>query len=79
MRCICAHRTGSGAIWEAQALSPLVIGGNVVAALLHPLVLGGLALSLISGYPPWHNDDRFVVALYVINLLVGYLGSGVLG
>jgi cellulose synthase/poly-beta-1,6-N-acetylglucosamine synthase-like glycosyltransferase len=58
----------------------LVIGGNVVAALVHPLFLAGFALALVSGFPPWHSDDGIVLTtLYGMNLLAGYLGSGALG
>lgn len=58
----------------------LVIGGNVVAALVHPLFLAGFALAMMSGYPPWNSeDDSIVVVLYAMNLIAGYLGSSVLG
>jgi cellulose synthase/poly-beta-1,6-N-acetylglucosamine synthase-like glycosyltransferase len=58
----------------------LVIGGNVLAALVHPLFVVAFALALMSGFSPWHSDEAFVVwALYCLNLLAGYLGSGALG
>ena len=58
----------------------LVVAGNVVAALVHPLFLGGLTISLASGYAPWQGEHGIVLAvLYVVNLLAGYLGSAVLG
>jgi hypothetical protein len=58
----------------------LVIGGNVVAALVHPLFLGGFVLAMLSGYPPWHSEYGWaVIVLYGMNLIAGYLGSGVLG
>ena len=58
----------------------LAIGGNVVAALVHPIFLTGFVFALVSGYAPWHSKDGIVVmVLYAMNLLAGYLGSGVLG
>jgi cellulose synthase/poly-beta-1,6-N-acetylglucosamine synthase-like glycosyltransferase len=58
----------------------LVIGGNVLAALVHPFFLIFLLITLTTGYIPWQSEDGAVlIALYLINLFAGYLGSGVLG
>jgi cellulose synthase/poly-beta-1,6-N-acetylglucosamine synthase-like glycosyltransferase len=57
----------------------LVVGGNVIAALLHPLFLFGIAIALASGYGLPEGGGGLLVSLYFVNLLAGYLGSGVLG
>jgi cellulose synthase/poly-beta-1,6-N-acetylglucosamine synthase-like glycosyltransferase len=57
----------------------LVVGGNVIAALLHPLFLFGIVIALASGYGLPEGGGGLLVSLYFVNLLAGYLGSGVLG
>lgn len=61
----------------------LVVGGNVLAALVHPLFLFGLAYAVTRGIPPWMAADSIAVAalavLYGVNALVGYLTSALLG
>jgi len=58
----------------------LIILGNVVAALVHPLFLLTLIASIATGSIPWQSEHGFVlIALYVLNLFAGYIGSGVLG
>ena len=57
----------------------LVIGGNVIAALVHPLFLIGIAIAVASGYGLSAGGGSVLIWLYLINLLAGYLGSGALG
>lgn len=60
----------------------LIVGGNVLAALVHPLFAGGLAYSLASGAPMWRGDSMAAViltALYGTTIAIGYLTSVFLG
>lgn len=59
----------------------LVVGGNVLAALVHPLFLAGLAVVLTQGQPAIDDGGAmsFLTVLYGINALVGYLTSALLG
>jgi hypothetical protein len=60
----------------------LIVGGNVLAALVHPLFLAGLIYSLANGAPLWHGDDPAVVvmaALYGTTIAIGYGTSAFLG
>jgi cellulose synthase/poly-beta-1,6-N-acetylglucosamine synthase-like glycosyltransferase len=59
----------------------LLVGGNVLAALVHPLFFAGWFYALISGYPTWAEDEmaRMLAACYGGNLVVGYLTSAFLG
>jgi cellulose synthase/poly-beta-1,6-N-acetylglucosamine synthase-like glycosyltransferase len=60
----------------------LIVGGNVLAALVHPLFMGGLIYSVASGAPMWRSDDVAVntlAALYGITIVVGYASSAFLG
>jgi cellulose synthase/poly-beta-1,6-N-acetylglucosamine synthase-like glycosyltransferase len=58
----------------------LTVGGNVLAALVHPLFLAGAAVCMAIGYTPWNGEQNVVLlSIYLLNLTVGYLGSGVLG
>jgi cellulose synthase/poly-beta-1,6-N-acetylglucosamine synthase-like glycosyltransferase len=56
----------------------LLVGGTVVAALVHPLFLLGIGIALSSGYR-LSDSGGILIALYLANLVAGYLGSGVLG
>lgn len=60
----------------------LVVGGNVLAALVHPLFLVGLVLLLTHGLPAGYVDDPTVAALtilYSVSAFVGYVTSALLG
>jgi cellulose synthase/poly-beta-1,6-N-acetylglucosamine synthase-like glycosyltransferase len=58
----------------------LIVLGNVAAALVHPLFLAALIAGWATGYAPWHADDGTgLIVLYILNLLAGYIGSGLLG
>lgn len=60
----------------------LVVGGNVLAALVHPLFLAGLVLTAARGLPLWSNGSVTVAALTTLyggSALVGYLTSALLG
>jgi hypothetical protein len=60
----------------------LIVGGNVLAALVHPLFMGGLIYSLASGAPMWRGDGIVVTilaALYGTTIVIGYLTSAFLG
>ena len=60
----------------------LIVGGNVLAALVHPLFMGGLIFAVASGAPPWRtNSEAFAVltAVYGVTAIIGYLTSAFLG
>lgn len=60
----------------------LVVGGNVLAALVHPLFLAGLVFATARGIPLWYDDSLAVAvlaALYSVSALVGYFTSALLG
>ncbi len=60
----------------------LIVGGNALAALVHPLFMGGLIYSVASGSPMWRGDSLAVVilaALYGTSVVIGYLTSAFLG
>lgn len=60
----------------------LVIGGNVLAALIHPLFLAGILALLTQGFPAGHVHDATLAALtvlYAISACVGYFTSALLG
>jgi cellulose synthase/poly-beta-1,6-N-acetylglucosamine synthase-like glycosyltransferase len=60
----------------------LIVGGNVLAALVHPLFLGSLIYALASGAPPWHGNGTvtaMLAALYGTIIVIGYLSSALLG
>jgi cellulose synthase/poly-beta-1,6-N-acetylglucosamine synthase-like glycosyltransferase len=60
----------------------LVVGGNALAALMHPVFLIGLIVASYSGAPPWHDDGvagAILLPLYGITAACGYLVSGGLG
>jgi cellulose synthase/poly-beta-1,6-N-acetylglucosamine synthase-like glycosyltransferase len=60
----------------------LIVGGNALAALVHPLFIGGLIYSATRGVPMWRGDSVVVpilAALYGTSVIVGYLTSAFLG
>jgi hypothetical protein len=60
----------------------LIVGGNVLAALVHPLFMAGLIYSVASGAPMWRGDSATVAllaALYGSTVIIGYLTSAFLG
>ena len=60
----------------------LIVGGNVLAALVHPLFMAGLIYSVASGDPMWRGDSTAVAilaAVYGMTVVVGYLSSAFLG
>ncbi len=60
----------------------LMVGGNVLAALVHPLFLAGLVYSVASGAPMWKGDDTqdvILAAFYGASIVIGYLTSVFLG
>jgi cellulose synthase/poly-beta-1,6-N-acetylglucosamine synthase-like glycosyltransferase len=60
----------------------LIVGGNVLAALVHPLFMGGLIYSILSGDPMWRGNGLAVTllaALYGTTIVIGYLTSAFLG
>lgn len=60
----------------------LAVGGNVLAALVHPLFLVG-AVMLVAGSSPIGADNDaatvVLVSLYSLNALIGYFTSALLG
>ncbi len=60
----------------------LVVGGSVLAALIHPLVLAGFLYSYFAGLPFFGNNGPLITTLawiYGIALAAGYLTSIYLG
>jgi hypothetical protein len=60
----------------------LIVGGNVLAALVHPLFMGDLIYSVASGAPMWRGNGMAVAALaalYGTTIVIGYLTSAFLG
>jgi cellulose synthase/poly-beta-1,6-N-acetylglucosamine synthase-like glycosyltransferase len=60
----------------------LIVGGNVLAALVHPLFMAGLIYSVANGAPLWHSHEPAVVAmavLYGTTIAIGYATSAFLG
>lgn len=60
----------------------LIVGGNALAALVHPLFLGSLIYSIASGAPLWRGGSLAVTvlaALYGTSVVIGYLTSAFLG
>jgi cellulose synthase/poly-beta-1,6-N-acetylglucosamine synthase-like glycosyltransferase len=60
----------------------LIVGGNVLTALVHPIFLGSVIYSIIGGTPLWRSDNlamAVLAALYGTTIVVGYLTSAFLG
>ncbi|MGH7880971.1 MAG: glycosyltransferase family 2 protein, partial [Candidatus Binataceae bacterium] len=60
----------------------LIVGGNVLAALIHPLFVGALTYSVARGTPLWRGDSApvaILVAFYGSTAVIGYLTSAFLG
>jgi cellulose synthase/poly-beta-1,6-N-acetylglucosamine synthase-like glycosyltransferase len=60
----------------------LIVGGNALAALVHPLFMGMLIYSVLNGSAMWHGDDAIggiLAAVYGTTVVVGYLTSAFLG
>ena len=83
MRTWCVHMRRPFALW--RELGPrgfvgfqLSVGGNVLAALLHPLFLFASIAGACAGAPVWTAGDAVLVTLYVVSVLSGYASSSVL-
>lgn len=60
----------------------LIVGGNALAALVHPLFMAGLIYSAANGAPMWRGDGALVpilAAIYGTTVIIGYLTSAFLG
>ena len=60
----------------------LIVGGNALAALVHPLFMAGLIYSVSSGTPMWRADSAaaaILATLYGTIVVIGYLISAFLG
>ena len=60
----------------------LIVGGSALAALVHPLFMGALIYSVVSGTPIWRGDSATAAilgAVYGTTVIVGYLASAFLG
>ena len=59
----------------------LVVGGNVLAALVHPIFMAATIIAATAGFPrsSTHEVAAVLAALYCTNLLIGYVSSAVLG
>jgi cellulose synthase/poly-beta-1,6-N-acetylglucosamine synthase-like glycosyltransferase len=59
----------------------LIVGGNALAALVHPLFMAGLIHAALSGARMWPDQGAVPVLalLYGANIVIGYLTSAALG
>jgi cellulose synthase/poly-beta-1,6-N-acetylglucosamine synthase-like glycosyltransferase len=59
----------------------LIVGGNVLSALVHPLFLAALAYAALADTLPWQGDGAvgIVTMTYGAAAVSGYLVSGLLG
>lgn len=60
----------------------LIVGGNVLAALVHPLFLTGILVASFSGEPLWRDDNLAIAVLgtlYGTTAAAGYLVSAAFG
>lgn len=60
----------------------LIVGGNVLAALVHPLFMVGTIYSIVNGARMWQGDGAGVMiltAVYGTIVVIGYLASAFLG
>ena len=60
----------------------LIVGGNVLAALVHPFFLSGLIYAAAHGTPLWSTNDvqlSVLAAIYGVTAVVGYLASAFIG
>jgi glycosyltransferase XagB len=59
----------------------LMVGGNVLAALIHPVLLGSFAYAAVTGYPILSADGPSIAlpSLFATSLIAGYLISASLG
>ncbi|MGH6725682.1 MAG: glycosyltransferase family 2 protein [Pseudolabrys sp.] len=68
--------------WPGFVTFQLIVGGNALAALIHPLFLAMLIYSLARGAPMWRGDSvpvALLAAIYGATAVVGYLTSAFLG
>jgi hypothetical protein len=86
MQTWCTHMQSPGRLF--RDLGPLgflsfqlIVGGNVLAALVHPLFLAGLVIACLNGTSPWSDELAAKVATTVYGTMAacGYLVSGVFG
>lgn len=67
--------------WPGFVAFQLIVGGNALAALVHPLFLAGFIYALANGAPLWSADGVIILifaALYGATALFGYLTSAFL-
>jgi cellulose synthase/poly-beta-1,6-N-acetylglucosamine synthase-like glycosyltransferase len=59
----------------------LMVGGNVLAALVHPLFVAALIAAAFQGGGPWSGDrvSAVLVPLYSATAVFGYLSSAAIG
>lgn len=60
----------------------LIVGGNVLAALAHPLFIAQLIYTAASGTPPWPGDDPLAATIAMFfgaTAVAGYATSAFLG
>jgi cellulose synthase/poly-beta-1,6-N-acetylglucosamine synthase-like glycosyltransferase len=68
--------------WPGFLCFQLIVGGNALAALVHPLFLFGLATVTLTGVPLWTDDTltgMVLPSIYVSTATLGYLVSAGLG
>lgn len=68
--------------WPGFCCFQLIVGGNTLAALVHPLFLLGLAAAAVTGMPLWTQETLTGVVLHAIygsTATLGYLVSAGLG
>jgi hypothetical protein len=63
-------------------LDAIMVGGNALAALVHPLFVAGLICDIANGAELWRNGTAVVTldsAIYGASAIIGYLSSAFLG
>jgi cellulose synthase/poly-beta-1,6-N-acetylglucosamine synthase-like glycosyltransferase len=55
----------------------LIVGGNALAALVHPIFIAGLIYVAMYGFPGWFSEDHgpAPAVVYTGSIAVGYLAS----
>ena len=59
----------------------LIVGGNALAALVHPLFLAGMIYGVLAGVPMWEGGagaSTILVGLYGATVVAGYAASAIL-
>ena len=73
------HRLWRELGWKGFLAFQLIVGGNVLAALVHPIFLAGLMLTLLNDIFRSGNHGTIIAPLYETTAAAGYIVSGLVG